>query len=783
MESKLSVAGIRNRIFSIDSAAALTLFSVNLLLIAPYLSLNLSSQPWNNDYAYMAMIRMFHDHSWTWNSLQYGGAPFTYVYPPLFHALVAVLPVNSLGRAYHLTSGFGYALIPVALYILSLQLFRSRAISALAALAHSFFPSPSGFLLPTLHQLAQPFHQAPWSFIALNGYAEVPHLFSVSFTLMAVAAAWRGLNKLASLFAAAVFLTSWPGLLGLLMALVPVAIAQTRSAGFTTALRKFIATAGTAYGLTAFWMTPGFFFASIMMSRVVLRHEGGTHPWTWATWIIVAAAGVLLTLALWRRVPAVAALILSWTAITGVVVATFTLSGNELLPLPHRYVMEFNLCLVLLIAGAISICGKYRLGMAAVVLLCGAFASRDFVSTAWALQPISMNQSQMLSFQIAEWLGTNASSSRVLVAGELDGSLNFWKPVAQVGGTRQGVSNFLFMAAQRQVIFGCGEASRQASIAELWLRALDARFVVVHDGNSREHFHWFVQPEEFAAFPVAWNNGGGDKIYRVPFLEDTQAVVVDLDALRKLPRLRSTDDAAALSAYVKWAMGRRPVRIDWRRTDAADLEIQEGLASNEGILVKVNYDRGWRTSSGNIEADPIGLLLIRPPAAHRRFHLFFGASPEVWLGRAITLMAILLLLAKVPAFWIGAGSILPAALTVIALVSSAPYQMATAEEAFVRLHPPIINPGGIVDGQTTEKPVFRKTTVVSVYGLDFGSKDQPVTVWIGDKSAKILYRSANLLNAEVPAGVTDDARVSVEVNGCRGNSFALWGGPGTVWSH
>jgi len=116
-----------------DAAIVAALLGANLLIIAPYLLTDFSSQGWNNDYEYIAMARLFRDQPWTWNALQYCGTPFSYLYPPLFHVLVAAMPV-SLGRAYHLVSGFAYALVPVCLYILAVQLFSSRLIAALAAM-------------------------------------------------------------------------------------------------------------------------------------------------------------------------------------------------------------------------------------------------------------------------------------------------------------------------------------------------------------------------------------------------------------------------------------------------------------------------------------------------------------------------------------------------------------------------------------------------------------------------------------------------------------------------
>src|SRR5258708_21620532 len=143
-----------------DFAAGCALFAGNLLILAPYLVTDLSGQPWNNDYSYYAMIRMFREHPWSWTPLWYGGMPFRNLYPPLFHALAACIPGLSVGRAFHLLSGISYALVPVACYVLGLALFKSRLPAILAAAAYGFFPSPV-YLFAMWAHLARDLHYPP----------------------------------------------------------------------------------------------------------------------------------------------------------------------------------------------------------------------------------------------------------------------------------------------------------------------------------------------------------------------------------------------------------------------------------------------------------------------------------------------------------------------------------------------------------------------------------------------------------------------------------------------
>jgi len=472
---------------------------------------------------------------------------------------------------------------------------------------------------------------------------------------------------------------------------------------------------------------------------------------------------MLLALAIYKRTPMAASYLLGSISLFGIVVVTFTAAGNSLLPLPHRYVLELNVVLVLAIAWLVTLGKRWSIAVVAVTVLIGGWAARDFLIDPWRLQPAPAKAGQP-AFLIADWLQQNAASDRVFTSGEMDGAMNALSTVAQVGGTRQGISNPLILAAQRQVSYNCMERTQAARLNELWLRALDARFVVVPDATSDEHFHWFVQPETFSNFPIAWTNHAGDTIYRVPAPEQQSAVVVDLAKLRQLPRMQSTSDLSFMESYVSWAQGVRPAQIRWIRPDEAEIDAATG--ENEAVLVKVNYDRGWRSAGYAVRTDPIGFLLIEPKSAGQRVRLKFGAPWDTWLGRAITLLTIGLLLLRVRPYLIATLAIAPAAFAYFYLMATLPDQVAIAERSFRMTNPPIINPGGVVYSADDRRRIV-------IYGTNFGDREDVVKVWIGGKESAVLYRGNDQVNVEVPAEVPAGAELRVEVNGCRGNSFLL----------
>ena len=759
---------MRRHPLAIDCGIVALLIALNLLVIAPFFTMNFSDQPWNNDYTYIGMSRMFRDRPWTWNSLQYGGAPFHYLYPPLFHLLVLLVPVRSLGRAYHIVSGISYAMAPAAFYIAALQLFRSRRLAAALAALESFSPTVLYFLLPSFSAFASRYLHGPWNFVTLIASNESAHTLSLALILLVLAAAWRDRWLVAALLSAAIFLTNWAGIIGLLMVLAAAAAARSRDLGLAPAALRVVGVAGIGYGLAAFWISPDCVYTTKLLDRVVLRNIQPSTPWNGITWMVLAGAAVVLAISLWPRIDRRAAFALALAAISGAVVVSYSLTGNYLLPLPHRYIQEFNVALILAIGCLAAAAWQWRKPLGGVVLALSALPALPFLPGAWTVQQPSADPHATLAFQISDWLARHADSSRVLVSGELEGALNIWANVPQPGGSAQGVSNYLIPAAARQVALECGPDARH--IAELWLRALDVRYIVVHGAASAEHFHWFTDPERFAAWPAVWTNGRGDTIYQVPGQDEPQAVIVDLARMRQLRPLRATDYVPFLESYVAWAQGGRAAAIRWLTPGHAELQTEVG--PNEAVLIKVNHDAGWRASAGTIGRDPIGFLLVKGPLKGR-VTLRFTASGSQWLGRAITLATILLLLWRAPMWATASIALVPSVSAYAILLLHTPSTVAVAEQAYRRLQPPLISPAGIIDGTTYAQPPFTRGEAISIFGTNFGSAQDDVRAWIGGRPAEILYRGANQINVRLPADAPPLADVNVEVNGCRGNSFAV----------
>jgi hypothetical protein len=469
---------------------------------------------------------------------------------------------------------------------------------------------------------------------------------------------------------------------------------------------------------------------------------------------------LVVVVAHFHKVPVKATFFLVWLTLSVLPVSAFYLLGNHLVPEPSRFTLELNLGLILAAAALIDLAPKYRVALLVVTCTLGTWGATGFLNRAWGLQPRNADVEGLVSYQAAQWLAHNARDERVFVSGELTGALQVWTDVRQVGGgTDQGALNPVILAANREITRSCND---DAVVAEYWLRALASPYIVMHDAKSAEYYHPYVRPEHFSHLEMAWTNGAGDKILRLPLPDVEEAVVVDMTQLSRLPAFHSTADVEFLNAYVEWSKGTRPARLRW---------LDNHRATIEAVLVKTNYDPGWRAKGGSTRPDPIGFLLMSLPPGEYSFELRYGASWDRWLGVAISLTTLILLLVRIRSSLIG----LVAALGLLSgyMLSNTSSGMSIAEDTFRRLQPPIVLPGGIVDGVTFAAPPLFNGQIASVFGLNFGSPSDEVRVLVAEREAEIHYRSKSQINFRVPDDAPPSSEISVEVNGCRGNAFTV----------
>ncbi|HEY1184758.1 MAG TPA: hypothetical protein VGE89_11280, partial [Bryobacteraceae bacterium] len=133
---------------------SLVLFGVNALVCAPLYRIEYLDQMSSVEGVFIALARYMRGHAGDlyWCPLWFGGMPFANTYPPLLHALVALVSAAvriSPALAYHAVTAFFYCLGPVTLFWFLAKYTGRTAPSFAAGLLYSVF-SPSAALLPEI---------------------------------------------------------------------------------------------------------------------------------------------------------------------------------------------------------------------------------------------------------------------------------------------------------------------------------------------------------------------------------------------------------------------------------------------------------------------------------------------------------------------------------------------------------------------------------------------------------------------------------------------------------
>jgi hypothetical protein len=187
-------------------------------------------------------------------------------------------------------------------------------------------------------------------------------------------------------------------------------------------------------------------------------------------------------------------------------------------------------------------------------------------------------------------------------------------------------------------------------VARLYLVALGADAILVHDQNSMERYHDMAHPYKFkGVLPVLYDRGEGDVIYQVP-RKPGLARVLDAGAAQRF-KMSPDPDLQSLQGYVNIVEGGAPAALDWRGTDW--FRVRARLGAGQVILAQVSHDPAWRAYSGAqrlpIRKDAMNFMLIEAPPGDHDIRVVFELPLENAIGRVVT-GASVLVLCGVP-FW------------------------------------------------------------------------------------------------------------------------------------
>jgi hypothetical protein len=601
---------------------------------------------WNSiEATFISDARFLRDH-WphpAWQPNWYTGTRFDYIYPPALRygtAALSLLRGVSTARSYHLYIALLYAVGIAGVYVFVRTGSRSRGAAIWTAVA-SALVSPGFLFIRQLRLDAQGVYYMPVRLGVLIRYGEGPHMSAFALLPLALAAAWIGLRRghpgrlaLAGIFSALVVSNNFYGATALAM-FFPMLVWSVwlgERDGWIWA--RAAGVAALAWGLCAFWLTPSYLRVTLENMRWV---SSPGHAWSAA---LLATVGALYVWLSWRWVRGRPDR--SWGAFVLGCLAIFALNviGNfwydfRVIGEPARLVPELDL--IILMSLALLFVWIFQRGgwaRAATVVLAIAclVPSAGYVKRAWKVLPPFARPEGRIEYQLTNWIHEHLPGVRALATGSVRFWYNAWHDLPQVGGgSEQGLLNRFVQDAY--VSPTADDDPPQKAI--LWMQAMGAGAIIVHDKTSQEVYHDWASPRKFdGLLDTYYDDGAGNRIYRVPRRFAAPARVVDTAGLKAVGMV----DSYNLDRYVD-AIERGPdSAVEWQAVGTDAMQARARLAPGQALVIQQSYDPAWKCYEGGrpcpMSKDPIGFMLVDPGPGEHDLSLRFETPIENRVGAA-----------------------------------------------------------------------------------------------------------------------------------------------------
>jgi len=607
--------------------------------------------------AYVAIARWVLEN-WrdlSWFPLWYTGIPFQNTYPPLLHltvALAAALSGASPALAHHAVTAAMYCLGPLSLYWLARRLEADRLSALLAGLIYSLVSTSALLLSPVAADMGSRWYARRLH--ALVHYGEGPHVSSLALLPVAIALLAIALQKrtawaylLSALALAAVVLTNWLGA----AALAAAAVAWLAGSGANK--NTWLRAAGVAllaYALASPWIPP----STLAAIRMNAQRVGGDYRLGmvqlgyWAVLVCVFLAAVI-TLRLAR-----ASQLVRFAALFFLLMGGVTLLAEwfrlYLLPQPHRYHLEMEMALALLLAAVLRRLLKARRrlaswGLAALLLIGFAVQLRHYRCFARRLlEPTRMDRT--IEYRMARWFSENMGQRRVMAPGSISFWMNAFTDTPQLGGGfEQGITNPQIPAAIFQIYSGMKAGRREGEIAVLWLKALGVHAVAVGGRQSREYYKPYANPAKFQGLLTELWREGDDVIYAVPQRSASLARVVPRQVVLRQPLVTAVD-VEPMQPFVAALDDASLPEARWRWRNGHEVEIQAQLRPEHVLSIAISYHPGWQARVNGhavpLAPDGLGLMVVEPRCEGPCFiELLYTGGGEMLAARLTSLAALL----------------------------------------------------------------------------------------------------------------------------------------------
>jgi len=679
-----------------NAFAPVAIYALNLFIVSPLFSGEYT-------YRYESIEGAFIAHSkhivanWpnlNWNALWYGGFPFHYVYTPILPYLLALLnflwPGISIARWYRIVTALTFALGPVTLYFLVKYLFKRQLIAVAAAFIYSVAPSISYFI-PEVNSIAAYFRSAPWRLIVLTVYGEGPHVFGLALIPLAVISFMEALRRprlrnygAASFAIAAVALVNLVAMYALAMILAVVWLSEAILGDATRKLKSALLCAVSSYGLSAFQYDASFISALLASGRVQPENKIRLPEVPSVLLIIIIIVSIFVFMSIVRFFYGkprfqFTFLCLLWFSIFFTLPLGWYYYRLNLAPQSFRYIPELDMMSAILFAALFTLAhdkllnrrfessGKamsvylrrkmFRSSLIVIFLILLLGASISFILTTLPSgyqfrvgspladsDPLDMNQTP--EKVIAIWLASHVKDERVYATGSISFWLNVFSDVGQLrGGADQAGTNPWWADLTYQINKGS-----DGSLAVLWLKAFNIRYVVVDYPNATTPYKDYLYPRKFEGLLPERYSYEFFKIFEVPLANSRLVQVVNSTAAANLKPIQDIFDDSNLLPYL--AMIEQPAdvaRSEYWIESADKIIINVQHSTREcAVLVKMTYDERWRAylDGKEMQVRPVGpsfMLINIGNVEGQRLELTCQRTASEVVGISLTGIAIIFL--------------------------------------------------------------------------------------------------------------------------------------------
>ncbi len=599
--------------------------------------------------AFISIARYARDH-WpdlSWFPIWYNGIPYQNSYPPLLHwtvAAVSALTGSSAALAYHATTAALYCLAPVALFWLCYRFSRSAGFSFAAGAFYSVV-APSAFLIGDIRRdLGSVLRGRRLE--DLVAYGEGPHITGLALLPVAILLLDVAMNRrrphwyvLAAIAFAATVLSNWLtamalaiGVFAYLLARWPIRVRE---------LAEPAAIGVLAYAFAAPWVPLSTIRVIQTNARTV---EGDYSQYTHGLALRLLVLGIVIAAMKFGLERIRASRTMQFGAyvsvITAAVVLSYAYARIVFVPQPHRYHLEMEWGLAILIPFALKPLIERLPRGAIIAVACGAvllavpFAKGHRRYARYLLEPIDMTA--RTEYKTARWIDGHLGGERVMVPGATSYWFNAFTDTPQLGGGfDQGITNQSIRVATYVLYSSDGTGDRDTAISIAWLKALGVHAVATGGPNSGEYYKPFRNPHKFeGALEPLWREGD-DVIYRVPQRSPELAYVmlpgdlaprtpvngIDVDPLG--PYIAALDNPAYPVPVMRW-------------TSQHSAHIEGPVQQGQIVSIQITHHPGWHATANGRDArvytDPLGQVVIEPRCSG-------PCSIDIWYDGGVEMQA------------------------------------------------------------------------------------------------------------------------------------------------